>query len=167
MSENEKLSFSMRQIMPAIERMLSEGQTVSLTVRGVSMQPFLMDGRDEILMTAPGGRKPRVGDMYMFRRDDGSYAMHRICAVERGGTLSFVGDGQLNPEKGISPDALAAYVPQVIRNGKRIDCDKGAVRVLMTARMKLRLMFPGLIIAASALKRRAASVFRGGRDATR
>ena len=67
----------------------------------------------------------------MFRREDGSYAMHRICRVDSDGSLDFVGDGQLLVEKGISPDVLAAYVPEVLRKGKIINCRGGIIHSLM------------------------------------
>ena len=136
------LSLPLSELMPAIEEMLAEGQTVALTVNGVSMQPFLMDRRDTAYLSSAAGRRPRVGDIYMFRRSDGSYAMHRVCAVASDGTLDFIGDGQVTAEKGIDAGALAAYVPFVVRKGRRINCEKGLVRFIMTARMQRRVRFP-------------------------
>lgn len=104
-----------------------------------------------------------MGDLYMFRRADGSYAMHRLCRVNADGTFDFVGDGQMLVDKGITSEQLAAFVPGVRRNGKTINCERGIIRGLMTARMLVRVRFPRLIAFASRVKRFVKGSARGGR----
>ena len=159
MADNDtRGSITMRELMPSVIDMIENGRTVSLTVKGVSMKPLLVNGRDEILMVSPAGRVPKVGDLYMFRRDDGSYAMHRICAIDADGSIGFVGDNQLTVEKGMTRDSLVAYVPAVIRKGRFIDCEKGLLRAIMILRMKLRVANPDLVMRAAALKHKAEAV---------
>lgn len=145
MIEKNSVFLTMNELMPIVRERLEEGQTVTLTVKGVSMQPFLTNDRDSIFLISAKDRKPGVGDLYMFRRDNGSFAMHRICAVNADGSLNFVGDNQLLVEKNITPEMLWAYVPAVIRNGRKIDCEKGFWRNKMTCRMKFRLRHPDFI----------------------
>ena len=151
MTEKHSISLSMRELMPLVIEQLEKGQTVSLTVKGVSMHPFLENGRDSIIMTAVGDRTPRVGDLYMFRRADGSYAMHRIYAVNDDGSLEFVGDNQLLLER-VEQNALVAYVSKVVRNGKTIDCDKGYRRQRMIRRMNFRQRHPGTVRRLASVK---------------
>ena len=58
MTAKQTISFTMSELMPLVQEQLENGEKVSLTVKGVSMQPFLMDGRDSIVMVAvsPPGR---------------------------------------------------------------------------------------------------------------
>ena len=64
-------------IIPEIARLLDEGHSVTLTLRGVSMRPFLEDGRDKTILTKPS--KPvRVGDVVLAEVSSRRYALHRI-----------------------------------------------------------------------------------------
>ncbi|MBE6818893.1 MAG: hypothetical protein E7517_07050 [Ruminococcaceae bacterium] len=134
---------SLNEIMPLIIEQLRQGETVRLTVKGVSMQPFLKNGQDAIFMVSPENRVPQCGDLFMFERPGAGYAMHRVCAVHEGGMLDFIGDNQLIVEKNVSAACLVAYVPQVERKGKIIDCQKGFLRRYMTLRMRCRVKCPG------------------------
>ncbi|MBQ2348112.1 MAG: S24/S26 family peptidase [Clostridia bacterium] len=142
MTENGTLSVSMRELMPVIIEQIEDGQTVSLTVKGYSMQPYLMNGKDTIFLVSPKDRNPKVGDLYMFRRSDGSYAMHRICRINSDGTFNFVGDNQYLNDKSITSSQLVAYVPKAIRKGKEISCEKGFLRFYMIRRMFFRQKHP-------------------------
>ena len=55
--------------------------------------------------------------MIFYRRDSGTYVLHRICGVE-GETYSLVGDGQSVIERGIRREQVLAIVTAVIRKGK-------------------------------------------------
>ena len=52
--------FANRLLIPEIIKMLEEGHSVTLPLRGYSMRPFLEDGRDMALLTSPVDIK--VGD---------------------------------------------------------------------------------------------------------
>ena len=61
--------------MPVLRELLAQGRSVSLTVTGESMSPFLRHGRDQIRLegvTAP----PKRGDMVLFQRRSGSSISH-------------------------------------------------------------------------------------------
>ena len=151
MTEKKSVSLSMRELMPFVIEQIENGQTVSLTVKGVSMQPFLTDGKDSIMMVSAVGREPKTGDLYMFRRPGDSYAMHRVLSVNSDGTLDFVGDNQLMPER-VPKEALVAYVPRVVRDGKEINCEKGYWRRKMTRRMRFRQRHPKLVCRLPVIK---------------
>ena len=40
------------ELLPQVIRLIDEGHTVTLPLRGFSMRPFLEDGRDKALLTA-------------------------------------------------------------------------------------------------------------------
>ena len=149
----QDFSVSIKEIMPLIIEQLREGETVRLTVKGVSMQPFLKNGRDAVFMVSPDNRVPQCGDLFMFERPGFGYAMHRICAVHEGGMLDFIGDNQLIVEPEISSSLLVAYVPKVERKGKVIDCQKGFWRSYMTFRMRCRVKCPAFFRACYRCRR--------------
>ena len=79
--------------MPVLRELLAQGRSVSLTVTGESMSPFLRHGRDQIRLegvTAP----PKRGDMVLFQRRNGQYIMHRILRRLPDGNYALIGDGQ-------------------------------------------------------------------------
>ena len=103
----------------AVERILAvmeTGTAAPLVISGNSMSPFLVHGRDTVYLTPPPDRLKK-GDMIFYRRDSGSYVLHRICAVE-GDTFCLVGDGQVEKEPGIRRDQVIALVTAVRRKGK-------------------------------------------------
>ena len=102
--------------MPVLRELLAQGQSVSLTVTGESMSPFLRHGRDQIRLaavTAP----PQRGDMVFFRRRNGQYIMHRVLRRMPDGNYAIIGDGQQQVESPIAPEQIFAAVTQVCRKG--------------------------------------------------
>ena len=102
--------------MPVLQELLAQGQSVSLTVTGESMSPFLRHGRDQIRLaavTAP----PKRGDMVFFRRRNGQYIMHRVLRRLPDGNYAIIGDGQQQVEAPIAPEQIFAVVTQVCRKG--------------------------------------------------
>ena len=102
--------------MPVLRELLAQGQSVSLTVTGESMSPFLRHGRDQIRLaavTAP----PQRGDMVFFRRRNGQYIMHRVLRRMPDGNYAIIGDGQQQVESPIAPEQIFAVVIQVCRKG--------------------------------------------------
>ena len=84
-------------IIPEIARLLDEGHSVTLTLRGVSMRPFLEDGRDKAILTKPS--KPvRVGDVVLAEVSSRRYALHRIVKIV-GSLVTMRGDGNLATEQ--------------------------------------------------------------------
>lgn len=136
------ISLSMSDFYPLISEAISRGQSVRLKVRGNSMYPFLKDGRDTVVFSPFGGRKIRRGDIILFERSGGQLVMHRVYAVGRDGALTMVGDNQIDLETEVLPGQLVAYVAEIERKGKNINCEKGTVRRLMTLYMRLRVRHP-------------------------
>lgn len=144
MLDNKNISLTMRELMPYVEEELNNGKDVLLPVKGYSMTPFLINNRDSIILTRVNSRTVKVGDLVMFRREDGSYAMHRICRDNGNNTFDILGDAQYVADRNIRYDMIVAYVPKAIRNGKEVDCEKGAWRSIMTRYMRLRMKHPAV-----------------------
>ena len=100
--------------MPVVCELLDQGKEVSLVITGNSMLPFLVHGRDEILI-APADGSWKMGDMAFYRRWNGQYVMHRICGVHKDGSFSLIGDGQFTVEHPIFSSQMFGKITAVKR----------------------------------------------------
>ena len=103
--------------LPVLADLMEQGHTVSLTVTGHSMTPFLVHGRDRVCLRKPADPLKR-GDMVLFRRRNGVYVMHRVCRADPDGTCCLVGDGQRDVEGPIAPEQVLGLVTRVCRKGR-------------------------------------------------
>ena len=93
--ESRTVQIENHTLMQEITRMFNElgKESVTFTVRGYSMRPFLEDCRDKVILTPP--RKPHTGDVVLARIDEKRYAMHRVIKVEKDKYTNQTGEGTL------------------------------------------------------------------------
>ena len=91
-----ELQFPNAQLLPEIVRLMEEGHTVTLRLRGFSMRPFLEDNRDKALLTL--AVHPRVGDPVLAEIGEGRYVFHRIVRIEDE-LVTLCGDGNIGTEQ--------------------------------------------------------------------
>ena len=87
--------FANSVLIPEVIKMLEEGHSVTLPLRGFSMRPFLEDERDMALLTKPG--KVKVGDPVLAEIRPRAYVLHRIVAIQND-NVTLRGDGNLGYE---------------------------------------------------------------------
>ena len=143
MDENKKFSepVPMSEVEPYIRAAIEVGGSVCVRVKGSSMWPFFVDGRDSVYYEALPKRRLRSGDILLYRRKSGKYVMHRLFSVQND-TLTFLGDNQKVLENGIKKDQLIAYVNHCVRNGKDLYCNRSALNLFMILYMKMRIRLP-------------------------
>ena len=160
----KNVSFSMKDIGPLIEEMVEQGDIFRLTVSGTSMMPFLRNNRDEVVFAPLEGRTLKRGDILLYKRREGTYVMHRLYRIEKDGTYTFIGDHQYKVEEGIRREQIKAYVQYAFRDSKKIDCEKGFLRDVMTDYMVFRVNLPGVaywgMMGIEAIRK----VFKGAKD---
>lgn len=78
-------------------RYLKQNQRIKLQVRGVSMFPLLEPQKDVVTVAPFQGRKLRVGDLVLYRREEGILVLHRICRIKDNG-FYLLGDHQTEIE---------------------------------------------------------------------
>ena len=83
-------------LLPEVVRLLNEGHTVTLPLRGYSMRPFLENGRDKALLRKAGSIN--VGDPVLAEIAPGHYVLHRIVGIT-GEHVTLRGDGNLGTEQ--------------------------------------------------------------------
>lgn len=105
------------EYMPVLREMLSQGKEMSLTITGNSMTPFLVHGRDSVIITKPDGNWKK-GDIALFQRKNSQYILHRICRVTKDGSCYFVGDGQQIVEGPIASEQIFGKIIAAKRKNK-------------------------------------------------
>ena len=114
--ESKVKVLSPEELIPPLLSLLDETDCVPLVISGSSMTPFLVHGRDAVYLSKVR-RSLRRGDMILYRRDSGSYILHRIYRVVED-CYTLVGDAQTELEHGIRQDQVLALVCAVRRKGK-------------------------------------------------
>lgn len=103
----KEVQFSNAELLPEVVKIIEEGHTVTLRLRGISMRPFLEDGRDKALLTTVGDAK--VGDPILAEIDPGHFVLHRIVKIE-GEAVTLLGDGNLATEHCRKEDLRAGVI---------------------------------------------------------
>ena len=80
------------------------------------MVPFLVPGRDSVLLMKPAERLRR-GDIALYRRTGGALVLHRVCRC-RNGLYTMCGDAQTELEPGIRHEQVHAVVCAAVRKGR-------------------------------------------------
>lgn len=109
-------------LLPEVVRLLEEGHTVTLPLRGYSMRPFLEDGRDKALL-----RKPvsiNVGDAVLAEIAPKHFVLHRIVSI-KGDHVTLRGDGNLGVEHCRLGDVKATAVGFYRKGREQLDSTDG------------------------------------------
>lgn len=88
------LSIPNSVLIPKIRQIINEGHTVTFTVRGFSMRPFLENQRDKVLLRPYRSEEIRVGQVVLAEVGKQVYALHRIIACD-GKSITMRGDGNI------------------------------------------------------------------------
>lgn len=113
--EVREVHFANAEFLPEVVKMLNEGHTVTLRLRGVSMRPFLEDNRDKALITK--AQMISVGDAVLAEIEPGHYVLHRIVKIS-GDDITLKGDGNLGVEHCKRAD-VKGFVVGFYRKGRK------------------------------------------------
>ena len=111
------------KIIEETVRLVGEGVSVTLPVEGNSMLPFIIGGRESVILQKPFDKfrdrtvgesvEPQVGDVVLAWVQGGYYVVHRIIAIE-GDTVTLMGDGNLVRTEQCHLDDVKARVTHVV-----------------------------------------------------
>lgn len=117
-----KKTFANELFIPEVIKMIDNGHTVTIGLRGYSMRPFLEDRRDKALLTKP--EKISIGDVVLAEIAPKKYALHRVVDISED-MIMLRGDGNLAVEK-CRPSDIHGYAIGFYRKGsKRMDYTSG------------------------------------------
>ena len=112
--EIRDVQFSNAELLPEIVKMMDEGHTVTLRLRGYSMRPFLEDNRDKALITK--AKDFRKGDAVLAEIEPQHFVLHRVIKI-KGDDVILRGDGNLNTEHCTKKD-VKGFVIGFYRKGR-------------------------------------------------
>lgn len=107
------------ELIPAIGKLIEEGQEVIFKPKGMSMLPFIRGGRDSVLLRKADGLK--VGDIALAEISEGRYVLHRIETIEDE-MIVLMGDGNLVGRERCRKEDVMAIAVKIIKENKEIDC---------------------------------------------
>ena len=117
-----EIQFTNAEFLPEIVKLLNEGHTVTLRLKGFSMRPFLEDGRDKALLVKP--QHPQKGDPVLAEIAPGHFVLHRIIAINDKDVV-LRGDGNLGVER-CRPEDIRGGVKGFYRKGRdQLDATDG------------------------------------------
>lgn len=87
-------SFDNALMATEIASLIKDGHSVTIPVKGNSMAPFLIDGRDSVTLSRCNADELKPGDVVMaLAGNQDTVVLHRIIARE-GEWLTLQGDGE-------------------------------------------------------------------------
>lgn len=114
-------------MMEEIRELISEGRTVSLTVKGNSMNPFLVSMRDQMKLGPWKDQDIRKGCVALVKDSRNNYLIHRI--IERNGdTVTLLGDGNVGFTETATLDNVIGIMYSVTRKGHEWESDSAVWR---------------------------------------
>lgn len=107
-------------LLPEVRRMIEEGRSVTLKVKGNSMLPFITGDRDSVVLQSPG--MLHCGDIVLAEVLPGRFVIHRIIRIA-GDSFTLMGDGNILGTETCGREQIAGKVVILIRNGRQVSCD--------------------------------------------
>ena len=108
----------MENLLPFIEEAFERNQKFKIPITGTSMNPLLYQGRDFVFIEKPSFPL-EVGDIPLYRRDDGAFVLHRVVGKDVKGYI-LSGDNQFLLEYGITDDHIIGVVTLLCIDGKNV-----------------------------------------------
>ena len=103
-----------------ILKLLEAKKTIMIPLRGYSMHPLLVPGRDCVILRPFNEAELRRGEVLLFRGKGELLTLHRVWKVTKKGVY-FVGDNQVKIEGPIPKEKIYAIMCGFVRNGKEHD----------------------------------------------
>ena len=108
---------SMEYIVQLAMPVLESGKSVKFTVVGNSMYPIFRSDVEKV--TVVKAEKVKKSDVILYRREDGSYVLHRVVGKGKLG-FKLCGDNQTLIEYPVKRENVIAVMISFERNGREI-----------------------------------------------
>ena len=100
------------EIIEEAVRLAREGVRVTFPVKGQSMLPFIIGGKESVILRGPGGLVD-VGDVVLAWVDGNRYVVHRIIRID-GNRVTLMGDGNVACTEHCMLNDIKARVTHVV-----------------------------------------------------
>lgn len=99
-------------------RLVADGVSVTFPVKGRSMMPFIIGGRESVVLQKPDNIK--VGHVVLAEVGHKRYVVHRIIRIGQDGCITLMGDGNIRGTESCSLHQVLARATHVVdQQGKR------------------------------------------------
>lgn len=100
-------------LLEEVAALLAEGRDVEIMAKGTSMLPFIIGGRDSVILRKEADGSFLPGDIVLARRSPGNYVLHRIVAVN-GEEVTLRGDGNVSGTETVSVKDILGKVMAIV-----------------------------------------------------
>ena len=105
------------QIIQEAVRLVQDGVSVTFPVKGRSMLPFIIGGRESVILQKPGSLQR--GQVVLAQVGPDRYVVHRIIKIEPD-RIILMGDGNICGTESCTPSNVLAIATHVVdEKGKR------------------------------------------------
>ena len=118
-----------------VSRMINEGHPVTIKVKGVSMLPFIVGGRDSVRLINPSHLKAH--DIVLAKITDNHYVLHRIVDIT-GNQITLMGDGNLKLNESCLVSDVIGKVDAIVRKDKEISPNARFERIKVALWLRLK-----------------------------
>ena len=112
-----------------IREVLETDGEFRLYPHGTSMLPLLRQGVDSVALRKLD-RAPRKFDILFYKRQDGSFILHRVKEVTNEGIVLW-GDNHTMLEYGITEKNIIGYAARIFRGETELDCQGFGYRLYL------------------------------------
>lgn len=105
-------------LLEEVATLLDEGREVEIMSKGTSMLPFIVGGRDSVILRKEESGCHKPGDIVLARRSPGNYVLHRIVAVA-GERVTLKGDGNVYGTETVGIEDILGKVIAVVKPSGR------------------------------------------------
>ena len=98
-------------IIEEVIRLVDDGISVTLPVNGHSMLPFIVGGKESVILQKP--EQPKTGDVVLAWVEEGRYVVHRIIGIN-GEDVMLMGDGNLTGTEHCTVGDIKAVATHVV-----------------------------------------------------
>ena len=146
MTSPTPLRLNNKDVFDSLGTACAEGSEISFVPSGMSMYPFIVGGRDTVVLSAP--RDISKGDIVAARISPrGECVLHRVYKV-CGRELTLMGDAKLVTVEKCTLDDVVAKAVAIVRNGRRVSLSARRERLAAAAWIAMRpLRKPVLYVA--------------------
>ena len=119
----KKVTVSNESMLSEVSRLLLRGNSVTLKVKGNSMMPFIIGGKDNVELQKKDIYN--IGDIVFAEITIGQFVLHRIINLEKG-VVTLMGDGNIAGTERCDISDIYGCAVSIVRKGKYIDCNSNS-----------------------------------------
>ena len=108
---------SKEELFKGVSELIAQGELVTITIKGYSMNPFLFHTRDQITLGPWTDKDIRKGTVAFVRDIRGNILIHRIIK-RKGNIIILEGDGNIGQKEKATLDGIAGIMHSVTRKNR-------------------------------------------------